>query len=326
MATLVQGPIALAALSFALTLLLAGPVLAQAPAPRPPPGVAPHEGPRSPEIAAPGSADLLPPDREADMAAPVAAAPPPSPAAPATGAPAAAEPTGSAPPVMTLGYDAPSFEDPAFDAPPVKEPADGALPAARGVQMAVRSGYAIPMGDATGAGADELSSSFGGQVPVLIEVGVKSGDSVFFGLYAGLGFGGPGSAADAQCSSSGLSCDAQTFRIGPEVQVHLHPAGKVNPWLGYGLGLEISTISMRGPGGNASMSLMGVELAHLMAGVDFRLSSALGAGPVLDLSLAQYSSMTMELNGVEVPGASGQIAETALHAWLSLGARLVLFP
>ncbi|KYG10963.1 hypothetical protein BE21_58455, partial [Sorangium cellulosum] len=267
-----------------------------------------------------------PPEREADVAAPVAAAPPPPPAAPATGAPAAAEPTGSAPPVMTAGYDAPSFEDPAFDAPPVKEPADGALPAARGIQMAVRSGYAIPMGDATGAGADELSRSFGGQVPVLIEVGFKSGDSIFFGSYAGLGFGGPGSAADALCSSSGLSCDAQTFRLGPEVQVHLHPAGRVNPWLGYGLGLEISTVSMRGPAGNVSMSLMGIELAHLMAGVDFRLSRALGAGPVLDLSLAQYSSITTELNGVEVPGASGRIAETAFHGWLSLGARLVLFP
>jgi hypothetical protein len=46
----------------------------------------------------------------------------------------------------------------------------------------------------------------------------------------------------------------------------------------------------------------------LMAGVDFRLTRALGFGPVLDLSAATYSSLTTELNGAEVPSASGEIS------------------
>ncbi|WP_434041431.1 MULTISPECIES: hypothetical protein [Sorangium] len=248
MATLLQRHMALAALSFPLTMLLAGSALAQAPEPAP-------------------SADL---------------------------------------PVTNAAGDAP--------------------PAAKGFQMAVRSGYAIPMGDATGAGDDALSSTFGGQVPVLVELGARYSNNLFFGLYAGLGFGGPGSVADQTCISNGVSCSTQTFRIGPEMQVHLRPGSQVNPWLGYGIGLELATMSMSGPGGDVSMSLVGVEFAHLMAGVDFRLSRAFGVGPVFDLSLGQYSSVTTELDGVQMPAASGQIAETGLHAWMSLGARVVLFP
>lgn len=250
MATLVQGPMALAALSFALTLLLAGPVLAQAPAPKPPPSAEFVAGPLAP----------------------------------------------------------------------------GAPPAARGFQMAVRSGYAIPMGDATGADDDELSRTFGGQVPVLVELGGKLGPSLFSGFYVGMGFGEAGSTIGAMCRSGRISCSTQTVRFGAEMQVHLQPEGAVNPWLGYGVGLEFTSLSMRGPEGEASLSLLGTELAHLMVGVDFRLSKSLGLGPVLDLSAATYSSVTTELNGVEEPSASGQIAEAGIHAWLNLGARVVLFP
>ncbi|WP_437766206.1 hypothetical protein WMF27_25800 [Sorangium sp. So ce281] len=353
MTTLVQPPMALAALSFSLTLLLAGSVLAQAPAPSPPPttapqaaplpsptaapqaaplpspSAAPQGGPPPPPADAPTPAPIPPPDREAGVASPVSPAPYAPTAGPSPGAaPAGGGPpmTGVAPPIAAPVYNALPVAYPAYGDLAVREPADGAPPTANGFQMAIRLGYAIPKGGATGASSDDLSRMFGGQAPILVELGGKASADLFIGVYAGLGLGTPGSAIEAQCSSGLISCSARTFRMGPEMQVHLNPDGKVNPWLGYGAGLEIATLSMSGSGRDASLSLVGLEFAHLMAGVDFRINSAFGMGPVLAMSLGEYSSMTFELDGVEVPDASGRIPETALHAWLSLGVRLVLLP
>jgi hypothetical protein len=60
-----------------------------------------------------------------------------------------------------------------------------------------------------------------------------------------------------------------------------------------------------------------------MAGLDFRLSRTFGIGPVVDFSFGQYRTLSVEVNGETTEAA---IQNKALHEWLLIGVRLVLFP
>src|SRR5215510_15243090 len=97
----------------------------------------------------------------------------------------------------------------AQDAP---QSAGNAPPAARvGFQMALRTGYAMPMGSArgpnTGSTADlAMSDAFSGQVPIFIEIGGKVIPAIFVGGYFGLGFGGAAGTFDTLCKQGNLSC------------------------------------------------------------------------------------------------------------------------
>jgi len=114
--------------------------------------------------------------------------------------------------------------------------AQGAPPARTGFQMDVRTGYSIPMGKL--AGEAKLSDQLSGQVPIIIDIGGKVIPELFVGGYLGFAFGGAGSAADAFCKGNGQSCTALSLHLGALIQYHILPAGAVNPWVGYGIGVE----------------------------------------------------------------------------------------
>jgi len=177
--------------------------------------------------------------------------------------------------------------------------------------MALRTGYALPLGKAE---EDlEMKDFASGQVPIFIEVGGKPIPHLFIGGYLGFGFGGPAGLLKEAC---GGRCSAASFRIGVEGQLHILPAGLANPWLGYGIGLESIAI---GTSGDDSVGLAGVELARFSAGVDFRLTKVFGVGPFVDFSMGNYSS-------ISVGSLSADIERQAMHEWLTLGARFVFFP
>ncbi len=201
--------------------------------------------------------------------------------------------------------------------------ADEPPPAARGFQMALRTGYSIPMGKASGEPGDDLSETFSGQVPILVDLGGKLGDNVFLGGYVGLGIGGAGSTVGTACDKYAVSCATASFRLGAELQYHFSPDEKTNPWLGYGIGLESSAVGGSTSRGDFSVAGVGPEFAHLMGGLDFRLSSGFGVGPFVDLSIAQYNQIQ-----VKVPGdtSTQNITNKAIHEWLTIGARFVFWP
>jgi hypothetical protein len=181
--------------------------------------------------------------------------------------------------------------------------------------MALRTGYLMPMVSATGAPGDDMSKSFGGQVPLILDLGFKPSPNVFLGGYLGLGFGGTGDGV--RCDTS---CVAASFRIGLEVQYHFAPAESVNPWIGYGIGIESAAV---GDSNNNSVAVAGVEWGHFMAGLDFRVSKSVGIGPLVDFSVGQYSHEEVKYNGLD---QQGDISNTATHEWLLIGGRLVIFP
>jgi hypothetical protein len=216
----------------------------------------------------------------------------------------------------------------AQDAP---QTAGGSAPPARvGFQMAVRTGYAVPMGDARGvpAGATgkdlAMSDAFSGQVPIFVEIGGKVIPAIFVGGYFGFGFGGAAGQFDTLCKQGGIDCASVGVRIGAEVQYHILPAEMANPWIGYGFGYESIALAMSGGGQTYTDSFSGFEFAHLMGGIDFRVSRIFGIGPFVDFSLGQYSKYHVEAPTIGTQ--EGDVQATKMHQWLAFGARGTFFP
>ena len=63
-------------------------------------------------------------------------------------------------------------------APPA--PNDAAPPARTGFQLALRTGYMVPFGQATGAPGDTMGNTFSGQVPLIVDIGWKPWPTISF--------------------------------------------------------------------------------------------------------------------------------------------------
>ena len=88
-------------------------------------------------------------------------------------------------------------------------PAPRGTPGPRvGFQMALRTGYSVPMGSATGGNGGEMSNLYSGQVPLFVEIGGKPNAHLFIGGYFGIGFGGASGAFDTSCVASHATCVA----------------------------------------------------------------------------------------------------------------------
>ncbi|HEY0469735.1 MAG TPA: hypothetical protein VGC79_36345 [Polyangiaceae bacterium] len=186
-----------------------------------------------------------------------------------------------------------------------------------GFQMDIRTGYSVPFGSAFNG--MKLSDTSSGQVPILVDIGAKVIPQLFVGGYTGFAIGGAGGDFEAGCNASNADCLTLRFHLGVEAQYHILPAGRVNPWLGYGLGFESFGQSRTVGGVSTTRTLSGFEFARFMGGVDFRVHRVFGVGPFVDLSMASFSRVS---NG----SSSTSITDRATHEWLTIGARFVFFP
>ncbi len=190
-------------------------------------------------------------------------------------------------------------------------------PARVGFQMDIRTGYSIPMGSVDKG--DKTSDFFGGQVPIIVDIGGKVIPELFVGGYFGLGFGNTSGALKQACDDNNASCLAIGLHIGVEAQYHILPHASANPWIGYGLGLESLAFQVTQGNTTQSASFSGFEYARFSGGVDFRVSRAFGVGPFVDFSMGQFGS-------VHSGDTTQDITDKAAHQWLTLGARFVIFP
>ncbi len=203
-----------------------------------------------------------------------------------------------------------------------------APPAHRGFQMALRTGFAMPFGTAQKAGnglpKTKMSDFVGGQVPFFIEIGGKPIKQLFIGGYFGLGVGPAGGDAADACDDQNVDCLGVSTRFGVEVQYHILPHEDLNPWVGYGIGFETASLAVKDGDEDGSLNYGGFEFARLSGGVDFRISRVFGLGPFVDFSMGTYG--TYRWDAPKFEDSDGDIAETALHEWLTVGARFVFFP
>lgn len=193
-----------------------------------------------------------------------------------------------------------------------------------GFQAAVRTGIAIPMGSFSGGSGADMSDYFSPQATVIADVGGKFIPELFLGGYLGLGVGAATGTFQDSCDATNIDCGSFTFRLGLEAIYYPMPAQFASPWFGYGLGFEVA--SLAGTDDNddtTSFSGAGLEFAHIMAGLDFRIHRIIGVGPFLDFSLGKYTRYVSESPGSKI---DADIPDTALHEWFIFGARGVFFP
>jgi outer membrane protein W len=235
----------------------------------------------------------------------------------ATGTPSQppANPPAAPPPVVTAP---PAAAGDLTEVP--EEKRHDAPPPHTGFQIAARAGVAIPLGDA--AKDTPLSDGLGAQFAAIVDIGGKIVPQVFLGAYLGGNVGAVGSQTSKDCDTvRATGCLGLTYRIGVQVQYHIIPDGKVDPWLGYGIGYEVSRVTGSAPGTTYSTTLVGPEYGHILAGVDFRVTKIFGIGPFVDFSFGKYTNASSEPSG-----KSAEIPDKAMHEWLTIGAKFLFFP
>ena len=215
--------------------------------------------------------------------------------------------------VATFGFSAFAEDAPKAapaDAPAASASTDSGIP----ISIGLRVGYALALGNA--AKDSPMSDSFKGAIPFTLDALFRVTRAFRVGLYGSYAIVSLGDAAKRGADLSG-----SWLKYGLELQYHLSPEASMNPWVGYGIGLENVKASGSVSGITVSNAITGIEFAHLMAGLDFKATSALSVGPFVDFSLGQYSSTHAEINGTEIPGTGGDIKDKAMHMWLYLGLR-----
>jgi len=179
-----------------------------------------------------------------------------------------------------------------------------------GLEAGLRLGYALPMGEA--AKDSKMSDAFSGMIPVWVDVGYRIDPSLYAGLYAQYGL------LSIKDCPDGADCSGSDIRFGVMGAYHLMPAESFDPWLGFGIGYEMTKVKFSAGGQDSSTTYKGLEFANLQLGGDYKVSDGFAIGPFLSFSLGQYSSAEVEMAGVS---ASGDITDKGMHQWLALGVR-----
>jgi hypothetical protein len=186
----------------------------------------------------------------------------------------------------------------------------------RGVSVGLRAAYAFPIG--RWAKGDDLSANVSGMVvPIWVDAGYRLSREFYVGAFGSFGFG---SVADSLCPPV-LSCSATDWRLGVNGHVHfarlLRLAAPVDPWVGLGAGYESTSIKAEAQGTKASETDRGFEFGNLQLGADYTGLGAVRVGGFFTLTLAQYSSRSLE----DASGTKDYTPNRAFHLWLMLGVR-----
>jgi hypothetical protein len=231
---------------------------------------------------------------------------------------------------VALGLAALSTLPRAARAAETTPPLDAARPARTGFQAHFFTGVALPTGRATGDAGDTLAKRYAWQIPFGVDLGGKLTRSVYLGGYLVIGVGSEGSdrLVEALCDDddedweNDVSCSAVNVRLGIEAEYGFDPGGHVNPWLGYGLGMEAAVQSIRDSTGyRENNTASGITWAQLSGGLDVR--DAVGWGPFAELSIGRYMTTRTEVGGQH---STTEIDDRAFHVWATLGMRLVVRP
>jgi hypothetical protein len=178
-----------------------------------------------------------------------------------------------------------------------------------GLELGIRTGYALPLGRTTGLANDEFSDTTSGVVPIWFDAGWRFNEHMVVGAYLQYGSGHSDTTAD--CGTG--TCPATDILFGGQFHYHLFPERLVDPWFGIGAGYEILNFTTEG-GGNQEFSFGGFDFFNVQAGADFKITRNLGIGPFVVFTSGQFSSFSSS-------NCSELNAPAALHEWLTFGIR-----
>jgi hypothetical protein len=257
----------------------------------------------------------------------------------ASAAPAALPPTPASPPVAAAPVAVPSVAAPPAAAPPSVPPPQEAPPGAQTTlrevhfEVGARLGYSVASGDYySGSQITSASTAAGPGInsgaTISLDLGLRMSRYFYVGGFFSY------SLLSTSClqapADSTLSCDAHDIRGGIDAVVHVFPRGTIDPWVGLGLGHEWLTVSVAESSSTASakasQTFDGWNYGHLLLGVDFHTSRAVGLGPFLELTSGSFASASVSATGTSggstsSTSQSGDIASTSSHQWISVGVR-----
>ncbi len=228
--------------------------------------------------------------------------------------------------VLSSKAQAAGAEPPNWDRPPPRAVESTLPPAARGFQAALRSGLQLPWGEVSDVEGDEISARYGWQVPILVDVGFKLNKPWFIGAYAGAGYGsiGSGNVAEQACAAPGVTCSTLSYQLGAQLQYHVGPSDRLNPWFGLGGGYEWFRQELRSSGYSEEQETSGLALLKLLLGLDYRYQQLFGFGPFIEASFGRFQATRTFVDGDRTH--EGPVEPGAWHGFLTLGARVVVLP
>ncbi|HEX9050952.1 MAG TPA: hypothetical protein VF841_10505 [Anaeromyxobacter sp.] len=186
-----------------------------------------------------------------------------------------------------------------------------------GILFGVRGGWALPSGDiAPGEPLDGLADA---KLPLWLELGYRFSGHVRAEIYFELA---PMTLA-SPCPS-GAACSAFDVRSGLALQLHPAPRSWLDPWVGFGLGVEYLQATTPIAGGGVAawqLSWYGVEVP-VEVGLDLAISDVFTLGPYATVSFAQFTSASARPPGGAT--ASGAIDRRATHGWGQAGLKMTL--
>ena len=207
---------------------------------------------------------------------------------------------------LLIGFAAPAAawaQDPAPDDRP-------------GVDLSVRTGFAIPFGKADGTATYALGDELNGGIPIAVEAAARINSMISAGLLFQWVPLLVKDTASNMCGTS-LDCSGSVYHLGAELLFHFPRAAFV-PWVGLGGGFEWLSLSQSTNSASATVSANGFEFLMLQAGADVRLTPQFALGGFVMLSFTQYGNESIHQGANSL---SVDVTDTSIHEWLLFGVR-----
>lgn len=186
-----------------------------------------------------------------------------------------------------------------------------------GLELGARLAYSIPLGSLTGAENDALSNTVSGRLPFGIDVGYRINRALYVGGFLQYAALFVANNSTTGCGQNGVSCSGSDFQLGIQAAYHPLQTGALDPWLGLGVGYEMANVDITKGSTSASAQVTGFQFLNLMAGAEYKVDKNFGVGPLVSLSLGEYSNQKVCEAGGQCVSTS--ISNSALHEWLTFG-------
>jgi opacity protein-like surface antigen len=197
-----------------------------------------------------------------------------------------------------------------------------------GIEVGLRSGFALPLGDLQGGSglggtSTKLSDAFNGFIPIWVDAGYRLNPNIYIGAFFQYGIGlvnnSGSTAGQVSCTTSGVSCTGNNLLFGVDAHYHLMPEGTFDPYGGLGVGYEILSANVSAGGNSGGVSYNGFQFVNFQVGADYKAMPNLGIGPFVMFSLGQFSGCSFSGSASSLGNCT--IPQQAMHEYLTFGLR-----
>jgi len=182
------------------------------------------------------------------------------------------------------------------------------------LELGASVGVAAPLGG-TERGERLRDTTFGA-VPFALDAAYRIATRAGIAAHLHYGVVVPTLCPTASDCASSLGADVSAV-VG--ARVHLPGRGPLAPIADVGVGYEWLTTRMSDAGAHSTRAHQGPVLVRLGLAAPFRFAGRWSFGPAADVSLGTFTAYALETNA---DSPAGRVPARALHAWVSVGARL----